>query len=134
MVRHRFQIHSQFMSHGLECVTMIILEDVNGIFLHHHLHQIKIMLLDKESQIIFRKKFKYLIIFNIQIILIYVLMVVVHHTNNVDAIVNLLLLVSLVAAHLLIVLIMSLLNFRYSHIQIQHLYLKLALLPHIFNS
>jgi hypothetical protein len=91
MVRHINQIHSKYMSRRMECAMMTIQEDQTWIFPHQHLHQIKIMSLAREFQIVFKKKFKYLIIFTFQITL---KIWVAQHINNADVIVKLLQLVS----------------------------------------
>ncbi len=76
------------MSQRLDYVTMTILEDQAWIFLHRHLRQIKIMSLDKEFQIVFKKKFKYLIIFTFRTTLI--IHVAAQHIKHVDVVVNIL--------------------------------------------
>ena len=98
MVRLKFRIYSQYMSHGLECVIVTIPEDQTWIFLHLRHLQIKIMSQAREFQIFFKKKFKYLITFIFRTTLTCVLMVVVHHTVHADAVVKLLQVVSLPAA------------------------------------
>ena len=98
MVKLRFRIHSQYMSHGLECVMLTIQEDQIWIFLHHRHLQIKIISKAREFQILFKKKLKYLISFTFRITLTCVLMDVAYHTKHADAVVKLLQVVSLPAA------------------------------------
>ena len=109
-----------YMPQGIDLATMIMLIIHYGIYVPHHLHRAKTILLIKEETIMFKKKFWYLTISSFQIILMVI--------NNMFQD------VSWVNAHLLIIIVIIWYsNFKFIHIQTKLLSL-LSILLHILIS